>query len=106
MTPRDDAPASAPASGEPVRLFYDRVVDEAELREALDLQGLDQELALLRLKLRDHLDANPKDLALLLKSVESIVRAVSARYRMSPKRTDDLANAASAVVDALANQFM
>lgn len=100
MTPHGDAPAA------PVRPFYARVVDEAELREATDLQGVDQELALLRVKLREQIDANPKDLALMLKSVDSIVRAVSARYRMSAKRTDDLANALRAVGDAVSSQFM
>jgi hypothetical protein len=105
MTPRDDPAGAPPAANEPVRLFYDHVVDEAELRRALDIQGLDQEVAILRIKLHDHLDKHPEDQALMLKSVDSIVRAVSARYRMSSKRTDDFASACAAVFDAVSNQF-
>ena len=98
-------PADAATPAESARLFYDRVVEEAELRDALAVEGLDQEVALLRIKLRDHVTAHPEDLALMLKSVTLIVRAVAARYRMSPKRTADFADALVATLDALGDQF-
>ncbi len=108
MTERDDRAATAPAipaGGQPLRLFYGRVVDEAELREALEIQGLDLEVAVLRVKLRNHIHEHPEDQVLLLKSMESLVRAVSARYRISEKRTNDLASALASVVDAVSGQF-
>ena len=108
MTERDDRAATAPAipaGGQPLRLFYGRVVDEAELREALEIHGLDLEVAVLRIKLRNHIHEHPEDQALLLKSMESLVRAVSTRYRISEKRTNDLASALASVVDAVSGQF-
>lgn len=97
--------AAAPRAPERVRLFYDDTVGEAEVRKVFDLQGIDHEIALLRLRLREHLDAHPEDYALMLKSVESIVRAVSVRYRIGDKRTKDLASAMVAVLDAVGVQF-
>jgi hypothetical protein len=97
--------ADAATEAQSAHPFYDRVVDEAELREALAVEGLDQEIALLRSKLRDHLAAHPESLALMLKSVTLIVRAVSARYRISEKRAADLGAALAATVEGISNQF-
>ena len=41
----------------------------------------------------------------MLKSVTLIVRAVSARYRMSEKRAADLGAALAATVEGISNQF-
>jgi hypothetical protein len=83
-----------------VAQFYRSVVDDAaELLEADEVQGLDRELALLRVRLRKELLDGPPDHALLLKSIETIAKVVSARYRISKKRTEDLAGS---VADVLA----
>jgi len=93
------------ARGEPKRLFYGNVVDEAELREALAIHGLDEEVAILRIKLREHIHDHPEDRVLLQKSVESLAKAVGIRYRIGGKRTNDLASALAATVDALTEQL-
>ena len=73
--------------------FYARALTEAEL-EAVDtareVEGLDDEIATLRVKLLSALTQNPDDFDLLLKGVQMLVRAVSARYRISAKSEDDL----------------
>lgn len=97
--------AAAPGAPQRIRLFYDHTVDEAEVRAVFELQGIDHEIALLRLRLREHLDERPEDYVLMLKSVGSIVRAVSTRYRIGDKRTKDLASAMVAVLDAVGEQF-
>ena len=102
MTHHDETPASR---GEPRRLFYGNVVDEAELREALAIQGIDEEVAILRIKLREHVKDHPADRLLLQKSVESLAKAVGVRYRIGGKRTNDLASALAATVDALTEQL-
>jgi len=85
------------AKGEPdergAREFYARALGEAEktlLPQARELEGLDEEIALLRVKLIQALREKPQDLELLLKGVGMLVRAVSTRYRLSKKAEDDL----------------
>ena len=75
------------------RDFYTRVLGEAEkklLPQARELEGLDEEIALLRVKLIQALREKPQDLELLLKGVGMLVRAVSTRYRLSKKGEEDL----------------
>jgi len=75
------------------RDFYGRALGEAEknlLPEARELEGLDEEIALLRVKLIQALREKPQDLELLLKGVGMLVRAVSTRYRLSKKGEEDL----------------
>ena len=102
MTHHDETPASR---GEPRRLFYGKVVDEAELREALAVQDIDEEVAILRIRLREHIDAHSEDAVLLQKSIESLAKAAAVRYRIGGKRTNDLASALAATVDALTEQL-
>lgn len=73
--------------------FYAQVLSEAEalrLPQAEEVEGLDEEIALLRVKLASLLEAQPQNLSLLLKGVEMLVRATAARYRLSQKAGDDL----------------
>jgi hypothetical protein len=75
------------------RDFYTRALGEAEknlLPQARELEGLDEEIALLRVKLIQVLREKPQDLELLLKGVGMLVRAVSTRYRLSKKGEEDL----------------
>ncbi|MEK7282123.1 MAG: hypothetical protein AAB037_07235, partial [Chloroflexota bacterium] len=53
-------------------------------------EGLDEEIALLRVKLSQLLIEHPEDTDLLLKGVGMLVRAVAARHRLSKKAEDDL----------------
>src|SRR3990172_8102221 len=53
--------------------FYGEALSEAErleLEEALGVEGLDQEIALLRLKLKRALEEEPENLALIVKGLE------------------------------------
>lgn len=89
------APAEQPQA-EAVPQFYRSVVDEADaLLEADEIQGLDQELALLRVRLRD-LGREP-DHELMIKSVETIRKIVTARYRMSKQQSEDIGQALAEV---------
>ena len=87
------------------RPFYATVADEADFGEALAVEGLDDEIALLRTRLRAHLDAHPQDLGLMLRSVTLIVRAVGARYRMNEKRASELAASLNIALDAVDGQL-
>ena len=88
--------------------FYRKGLAEAErleLQEAADVQGLDDEIALLRLKLREALEKRPQDLPLMLKGVELLVKAVSARYRLSKEAQSDLADSLANVIRGVGGQL-
>jgi hypothetical protein len=110
--PPSPAPTDAITEAVPPAQFYRSVVDDAaELIEADEIQGVDRELSLLRVKFRDEMDANrmtmtdPEQYALMLKSVETIVRTVAARYRMSTRKSEDLAQSIGAVLDQVTGAF-
>ena len=73
--------------------FYAAALSEAErvlLPQARKMEGLDEEIALLRVRLKAALEEHPEDLPLLLKCLELLVKAVAAKYRLSKKAEDDL----------------
>lgn len=73
--------------------FYASVLTEAEqarLPEAKEVEGLDEEMALLRVKLASLLESQPQDMALLLRGLALLVQAAKARYRLSAKAEEDL----------------
>lgn len=95
MTTRKAAPPeeSRPRRPRSLRGFYARAISEAEravLEHAAEVEGLDEEIALLRSKLRQALAERPDDMDLLLKGIGLLVRAVSARYRLSGDAKQDL----------------
>ncbi len=95
---------SAPSTpAEPTeRSFYDAVLSEAEgpdLDEARRVEGLDQEVALLRLRLRYALSDHPQDFKLLHNGVRLLVQALLARHRLSPKQADNLGEAAANLLE-------
>lgn len=90
-TPR--RPTRRKASPPPATDLYTAVLSEAEqvlLSQARQMEGLDEEIALLRVKLSSALAAHPENLAPILKGMELLVKAVAARYRLSQKAEEDL----------------
>jgi hypothetical protein len=73
--------------------FYAAALSEAErllLPEAKGIEGLDEEIALLRVRLHTAIRQHPENLPLLIKGVELLVKAVAARYRLSKRAEADL----------------
>lgn len=78
------------------RGFYDKALSEAErldLPEALQVEGVDQEIALLRLRLRTAIEERPKDLPLMFKGIELLARVVATRYRLGKTGRDEVQEA-------------
>ena len=76
-----------------VRSFYQSALSAAEredLPQARDIQGLDEEIAVLRLRLRSALEDHPENMKLMLKGIEMLTRAISAKYRLSKDAKADL----------------
>ncbi len=69
-----------------------KAAEQIDLKEAAGVEGLDEEIAVLRVKLRGALAERPDDLALMLRGIELLVKAVSARYRLSKDEEDEITN--------------
>ena len=83
------------------RGFYAQALSEAEqvlLPQAREMEGLDEEIALLRVKLTRSLEEQPDNMALMLRAVDLLVKAVAAKYRLSKKSREDLADAINEVL--------
>ncbi len=89
-----------------LRNFYAEALDQAErleLADAHEVEGLDEEIAVLRVRLKRALREHPEDMALIAKGVDMLVKAVAARYRLSPKARRDLADNLAGLVEGIDN---
>ncbi len=87
------------------RGFYGRVLGEAEkvaLKEAVDVEGIDEEIAILRLKLRELIQNQPEKYDMHLKVINSIARLVSIRYDISKEQRKSLKEAITKVLTEIA----
>lgn len=81
--------------------------DEKRLLPAARLiQGFDEEIALLRVKLLSAIKAHPEDLRILTHGIDALVKAVATRYRLSPQARRDLAAQITAVLNSLGDQLL
>lgn len=88
--------------------FYASALSEAErilLPEALQVEGLDEEIAVLRMQLRSLMaETDPEDkeaIKLKIRSIETLLKAVSTKYRLSPKAEADLAQSIKGVLEGI-----
>ena len=89
--------------------FYESALDEAErdlLQDARKIDGLDEEIAVLRVKLRSAVKEHPENLPLMLRGIGLLVKAVSARYRLSKQAEDDLADSLAGVIRGVGGILM
>lgn len=89
--------------------FYEQALSQAEqvaLSQARDLEGLDEEIALLRVRLRALAAEDAENLASFLKGMELLVRAVGARYRLSKKDQEDLMDSVMAVLEGVGGAML
>lgn len=84
--------------------FYSSALSRAErmrLSDARAAEGLDEEIALLRVRLHRVAQEQPEQFDLLLKGVHALVRAVSTKYRLSEKPAEDLSKSVIAVLEGI-----
>jgi hypothetical protein len=87
------------------RGFYSQVLDEAErleLEEARGIDGIDEEIAILRVKLRELIVAQPDRFDLHLKLATTIARLVTTRYNMTKEQKKSLKEAVTKVLTEIA----
>ena len=61
------------------------------IEEAYEVEGLSDEIAMLRARLRDAANAEKVDLSMVLRGLEVLTKAVATQYRLSPRARKDLA---------------
>jgi hypothetical protein len=91
------------------RAFYGSSLTEAErvdLRKAGELKNLEEEIAVLRVRLKTALKDHPEDYALLVRGIGMLVRAVAAQYRLSPRSSKDLSESLAAVLTRFGDIIM
>ena len=87
------------------RGFYGRALDEAEkveLEEASHIEGIDEELALLRVKLRELLEEQPERIDLHFEAANLIARLVRTRYQITKEQKKSLKEAIQKVMTEVA----
>ena len=85
--------------------FYARVLDEAERLDfemAAGVDGIDDEIALLRLKIKSLLEKDPENIKRLAEATTTLSRLVMARYKMGSAHKKALASAIGTVLKDLA----
>jgi hypothetical protein len=85
--------------------FYAQALSEAEkpvLEEARAIEGLDEEIAVLRVKLRKLIENDPDKFDLHLKVTNTIARLVGIRYDISKDQKKSLREAITRVLTEIA----
>ena len=85
--------------------FYSRAVTEAErleLDEASYVEGLDQEISLLRVKLRELVENEPERIDLHLEAANTIARLIRTRYQITSEQKRSLKDAITKVLTEVA----
>lgn len=85
--------------------FYIQALDEAErleLEEASSLEGIDEEIAILRVKLRQLLQSHPERIDLHFQAANIIARLVKTRYQITKEQKRSLKEAVQRVLTEVA----
>ena len=85
--------------------FYSRALDEAErleLEEARGIEGLDEEIAVLRVKLRGLIVTESERFDLQLNTANTIARLVRTRYDITKEQKKSLKEAIAKVLTEIA----
>ncbi len=85
--------------------YYGKALREAErieLAAALAVDGVDQEIALLRMKLREAITLKPDRLDLHIEAASAIARLVRTRYTISKEQKKSLKEAITKVITEIA----
>ncbi len=93
----------------PALTFYRKGLNDAEkacLDAAAEVKGLDEEIALLRVKVHSVVAAEQQDMDVLLKGVRLLVQAVATRYRISGAAEQDLLQSVVGVMEGLGAALM
>lgn len=87
--------------------FYERTIPDGDLiEEARKVEGIDEEISMLRARIKRHRDDHPEDLAVIIRGMRLLVQAVSARYRMSPAVATEFNDSFTELLRSLTEQLL
>ena len=81
--------------------FYSKVLDEAErldLELASGVEGIDDEIALLRVKIKSILEHDPENIRLIMEATNTLAKLVKTRYNITKEQKKGLKEAISNVL--------
>ena len=81
--------------------FYSKILDEKErldYKHAVEVEGLDAEIALLRVKIKTQVENYPENIKLITQATNALVHMVIAKYNISK---DDKPGIKEAVLNVL-----
>ncbi len=85
--------------------FYAKVLDEAErldLELACGVEGIDDEISLLRVKIKSILEKDPENIKLLMEVTNTLAKLVKTRYNISKEQKKGLKEAIGNVLKDIA----
>jgi len=85
--------------------FYSKVLDESEQLDfalANGVEGIDEEVALLRVKIKSLIAHDPDNITLIMKAINTLARVVSTKYNLSKKDKKGLKEAIGNVLKDIA----
>ncbi len=98
MPAEPDRKTAARKSNQSVRQrgFYQKVLDEAERLDfelASGVNGIDEEITLLRVKIKSILGDDPKNIRLIVEATNALERLIRTRYKISKEQRKGLKEA-------------
>ncbi len=85
--------------------FYSKVLDEVEKLDfelASGVEGIDDEIALLRVKIKSLLEHDPENIQLIMQAASTLERLIRTRYRISKEQGKGLKEAIGNVLKDVA----
>ena len=95
-------------TGVPRHLYAESLdpTQRVDYEQALAMDGLGEEIALLRVRLKAAAGDEKTDIRVMAYFMNTLVRAVAAQYRLSPRARRDLADNVAAVLNSLGDQLL
>jgi len=81
--------------------FYSKVLDEAEQLDfelASGVEGIDDEIALLRVKIKSILEKDPENISLIMQATSALERLVKTRFNITKEQRKGLKEAIANVL--------
>ena len=85
--------------------FYSKVLDEAgqlDFEQAADVNGIDDEIALLRVKIKSILEKDPENIKLIMQATNTLAGLVKTSYNMTKEQRKGLKEAIGNVLREVA----
>ena len=107
MSAQKEGKRGAPQGNQNARKhgFYSKVLDEAERLDfeyATSVEGIDDEIALLRVKIKSLIAHDPDNIKLIMQATNTLARLVRTRYNISKKDKKGLKEAIGNVLRDIA----